>query len=147
MNPTVSWIVLFLLKAPCPHSCANTQSPIATVPVTAAYADQIGKVKIDVPIAPNILTPKAVQIAVPMVETARYPRDVAVSGSKHSFGIAALISFDFGKSSALIERAFPFNPWIYEEDVLSVRNERYVYTTLYEQKWYLCFSYREDDAA
>jgi len=41
----------------------------------------------------------------------RYPRDLAVSGSKQSAGMTALRSLDLGKSSALSERAFPLSPW------------------------------------
>ena len=50
-------------------------------------------------------------MTVPMVDTERYPRDFAVSGSKQSLGMTALMSFDFGKSSGLSERALPFNPF------------------------------------
>lgn len=71
----------------------------------------MGKVQILVPIAPTIPSPTAVHNAVPMRETERYPRDVAVSGMKQSFGMTALISFDKGKSSGERERAFPFSPY------------------------------------
>ena len=79
---------------------------MATVPLTAEYAAQIGKVQMEVPMAPTIPTPTAVQSAVPIVDTDRYPRDFAVSGSKQSSGITALMSLDFGKSSGFNERAF-----------------------------------------
>ena len=70
----------------------------------------MGRVQMDVPIAPSIATPMAVQTPVPKSETARYPMDLAVSGSKQSAGITALISLDLGKSSGLSERALPFRP-------------------------------------
>lgn len=61
--------------------------------------------------APTIPTPTAVHKAVVTSETERYPNDFAVSGAKQSAGMTALMSFDFGKSSAAMESAFPFNPW------------------------------------
>jgi len=94
-----------------PHSCARTQSPIATVPVTAEYAAHIGKVNKLVPIVATIPAPTAVHNAVPIKDTERYPKDLAVSGTKQSFGITALISFEIGKSSADKESALPFNPY------------------------------------
>ena len=110
MNPTASCNFLFLLNAPCPHSCANTHSPIATVPVTAEYAAQMGRVKMEVPIVPIIAAPTAVHRAVLARDMERYPNDFAVSGSKQSVGMTALRSLDWGKSSALSESAFPLSP-------------------------------------
>jgi len=70
----------------------------------------MGRVQMEVPIAPTMPIPAAVQSAVLARDTERYPRDFAVSGSKQSAGMTALISLDLGKSSGLRERAFPFNP-------------------------------------
>lgn len=52
----------------------------------------------DVPMAPTMEMPTAVQAAVPRRDTVRYPMDLAVSGSKQSAGMTALISLDLGKS-------------------------------------------------
>ena len=71
---------------------------------------------------PNIETPTAVQAAVATADTARYPRDFAVSGWKQSLGITALISFAFGKSSGERESAFPFNPYYFHKYSVSLRN-------------------------
>jgi hypothetical protein len=110
---------LSLEKAPWPHSCARTHNPIATVPVTALYAAQNGKdkmllgLKID-----SALTPTNVHRAVPITDTAKYDKEVAVSGSNESSGRTALISRDSGKSSGLKDNAFPFIP----ENAIPVRS-------------------------
>ena len=59
----------------------------------------MGRVPRDVPMAPSIATPAAVQTPVPRRETVRYPNDLIVSGSKQSAGMTALMSLDLGKSS------------------------------------------------
>jgi hypothetical protein len=40
--------------------------------------------------------------------------DLAVSGSKQSAGMTALMSLDLGKSSGLSERALPLRPYVVE---------------------------------
>lgn len=55
----------------------------------------------------NMEIPTAVQAAVPSKETERYPREVAVSGSKQSAGMTLRISPALGKSSLFKVRALP----------------------------------------
>lgn len=86
---------------------------MATVPVKAEYAVQNGSVKrLSGGRTFNAEIPKAVQIAVPMVETDKYPREVAVSGLKQSSGMTARTSLDFGKSESSKDNAFPLRPYI-----------------------------------
>ena len=60
----------------------------------------------------SMFTPRAVQMAVPMTDTERYPKDVAVSGSKQSAGMTLRSSLAEGKSSFLQESAFPLVPCV-----------------------------------
>ena len=73
---------------------------MATVPVTAEYNAQKGKVnKFSGGNTLNKLAPIKVQSAVPKTETLKYPNDVAVSDSKQSAGMTARSSRASGKSS------------------------------------------------
>mmetsp|Transcript_25865 Transcript_25865/g.60888 ORF Transcript_25865/g.60888 Transcript_25865/m.60888 type:complete len:102 (-) Transcript_25865:435-740(-) len=101
-------MVLFLEKAPWPHSCAKTHNPMATVPVTAEYMVQKGRLATLAGLkALSIFTPNNVQRVVPMTETLKYFMEVFVSGSKQSLGMTARRSLAFGKSDSFHFKAFP----------------------------------------
>ena len=56
----------------------------------------------------SIWIPRAVQAAVPAMETLRYPSDLAVSGSKQSAGMTERSSFALGNSVS--DNDWPLSP-------------------------------------
>jgi hypothetical protein len=87
--------------------------------VTTLYAAQKGKDKMLLGLkTDNALIPTNVQRAVPITDTDKYDKEVAVSGSNEFFGRTALISRDNGKSSGFKDNAFPFIP----ENAIPVRS-------------------------
>jgi hypothetical protein len=104
MNPTASCKNLLSEKAPWPHSCATTQHPVATVPVTMLYKSQRGHMAN----FKGIWRPTKRHARVKDAEMAAYPIDLTVSRLKQCSGIAWMTSFFEGYS--MPAKASPLRP-------------------------------------
>lgn len=97
--------------SPCPHSCASTQFPMATVPVTTPYIAQKGDVRgLAGSRTCKAATPPTVQRAVRESDAVRYPSDLPVSGSKQSAGMTFRMSYAEGNRSSAMSNALPWRP-------------------------------------
>ena len=85
-------------KAPWPHSCAATQQPVATVPVTKPYSNHAGAHDHASGMAPEAPTAKHASVSAADVSANIIERSVSLS--KHSAGMAAITSLFFGYASS-----------------------------------------------
>ena len=105
-KPTASCSSRLSERAPWPHSCASTHNPIATVPVTAAYAIHSGRNAA----LSGISSPVAAQSAVHTADCATWPSDRSVSRLKQWLGTMRRNSDLDGMSEASTRSAWPARP-------------------------------------